>query len=154
MKAAIKALLAAALLQEPRASALLEIMAGRVAEFAQDLVDKRQWGSARVCLHRCVFHACHFSMHAISPLQLTKPGMQQIQDACARASCRPMAEVIALVHLWCRGCTMMREIYYFCRQPSSVCISCFPVQYVYHHVDLNFCPGADSGHSGAHSNGA
>ncbi|EIE21358.1 hypothetical protein COCSUDRAFT_56577 [Coccomyxa subellipsoidea C-169] len=48
VKAAIKALLVAALLQEPRASALLEIMAGHVAKFAQDLVDKRQWGSARV----------------------------------------------------------------------------------------------------------
>jgi hypothetical protein len=52
VKAAIKGLLAAAL-QEPRTSALLEAMAGRVAAFAQDLVDKQQWGHARVC---CRFH--------------------------------------------------------------------------------------------------
>ena len=49
VKAAIKGLLAAALLQEPRTSALLEAMAGRVDAFAKDLVHKQQWGHARVC---------------------------------------------------------------------------------------------------------
>lgn len=73
VKAAIKGLLAAALLQEPRTSALLEAMAGRVAAFAQDLVDKQQWGHARVC---CRFHkhllllvmsSCHVLMSALLP---------------------------------------------------------------------------------------
>ena len=42
VKAAINGLLAVALLLEPRT--LLEAMAGRVAAFAQDLVDKQLWG--------------------------------------------------------------------------------------------------------------
>lgn len=50
VNAAIRALLTAAMLQEPRASSLLKAMSGQVAEFAHSLVKRRQWGSGRVRL--------------------------------------------------------------------------------------------------------
>ena len=49
VNAAIRAVLAAALLQEPRASALLKALSARVADLALSLVKSRQWGSDRVC---------------------------------------------------------------------------------------------------------
>lgn len=48
VNAAIRALLAAALLHEPRAGKLLNAMCGRVADIADRLVKSRQWGSDRV----------------------------------------------------------------------------------------------------------
>lgn len=48
VNAAIRALLVAALLQEPRATTLLKVMGALVAEIAHTLVKTRQWGSDRV----------------------------------------------------------------------------------------------------------
>lgn len=56
--AAIRALLAAGLLQGEHAESVLKEMAGRIAAIAKDLLDKQQWGHARVqsnAKYLCIF---------------------------------------------------------------------------------------------------